>query len=188
MLSIREKVFETNSSSVHSLTLVSKEQYDEWQEGKVYFINGYDRFIKPEELYDFVKNEITTKYLEEYEKKAELRSYEAERKKAIEYCFANMSKEEFDSIFVELMDEANGYMGYDLFDEYYEERPSCKKEDMSKASKKGIVVEMVETALDEGIATFDGWWEDVSNHYETYEQSQTFGDNTVVAFGYYGHD
>lgn len=35
MLQIRRGVFETNSSSVHSLTMCSKEEYKKWENGEV---------------------------------------------------------------------------------------------------------------------------------------------------------
>ena len=34
---IRRSVFETNSSSVHSLTICSKEEFQDWKDGKVFF-------------------------------------------------------------------------------------------------------------------------------------------------------
>ena len=36
MIQIRRNVFETNSSSTHSITLCSVEDYNAWQEGKMY--------------------------------------------------------------------------------------------------------------------------------------------------------
>ena len=49
MLNVRHGVFETNSSSTHSITVCSKSQYDEWARGDVYFndcwYGGKDKFI-----------------------------------------------------------------------------------------------------------------------------------------------
>ena len=39
---IRRGVFETNSSSTHSLTMTSKEEYDKWQSGELVF-NEWDK-------------------------------------------------------------------------------------------------------------------------------------------------
>lgn len=36
MLNIRHGVFETNSSSVHSLTMCSGKQMQDWKDGKIY--------------------------------------------------------------------------------------------------------------------------------------------------------
>lgn len=40
MLQIRRNVFETNSSSTHSITMCSKDDYDRWAHGEVY-LNEY---------------------------------------------------------------------------------------------------------------------------------------------------
>lgn len=37
MRTIRRGVFETNSSSVHSMTMCSKSEYDKWKNGEVYY-------------------------------------------------------------------------------------------------------------------------------------------------------
>lgn len=44
---IRNSVFETNSSSVHSLTMCTEDEYKKWENGEVWF-NSYKRkFISP---------------------------------------------------------------------------------------------------------------------------------------------
>lgn len=48
MLQIRRNVFETNSSSTHSLTMCSKDEYDAWINGEVYF-DWYNNFVSKEE-------------------------------------------------------------------------------------------------------------------------------------------
>lgn len=40
MLQIRHGVFETNSSSTHSITLCKKSEYDAWKRGEVYLNNN----------------------------------------------------------------------------------------------------------------------------------------------------
>lgn len=58
MLQIRHGVFETNSSSTHSLTLCKKSEYDAWNRGEVYLNdawwsrdleNGDKKFLTKEE-------------------------------------------------------------------------------------------------------------------------------------------
>lgn len=49
MKSIRRNVFETNSSSTHSMSICTKEDYDNWKKGKVYFDSGNNKFITREE-------------------------------------------------------------------------------------------------------------------------------------------
>lgn len=41
MLQIRSNVFETNSSSTHSITMCLKDDYDLWESGKVYLNDGW---------------------------------------------------------------------------------------------------------------------------------------------------
>ena len=59
MKSIRRGVFETNSSSTHSLTMCSKEDYDKWEKGEVLLDEGYraeKQFITKEEAIEKLKN------------------------------------------------------------------------------------------------------------------------------------
>lgn len=51
---IRRNVFETNSSSIHSLTMVNEEEYNRWQRGEIYIDEG-DNFYTPEEVLEKVK-------------------------------------------------------------------------------------------------------------------------------------
>lgn len=43
-------VFETNSSSTHSLTICTQEEYDNWIAGKLFLDTGLDIFINDEKL------------------------------------------------------------------------------------------------------------------------------------------
>jgi hypothetical protein len=47
---IRRGVFETNSSSTHSMTIVDAEDFDAWRRGEVYFDRYEDVFIKAEDV------------------------------------------------------------------------------------------------------------------------------------------
>lgn len=49
MQQIRRNVFETNSSSTHSLTMVDKSDFLKWKKGMLYF-NGYDSFLTYDEV------------------------------------------------------------------------------------------------------------------------------------------
>lgn len=52
---IRRGVFETNSSSVHTLTMCSGEEYKKWQSGEVLYWRDADAFNTREEIIDFLK-------------------------------------------------------------------------------------------------------------------------------------
>lgn len=48
--SVRSHVFETNSSSVHSLTMCSEEQFNRWKSGELLFDEWSDSFQDPVKL------------------------------------------------------------------------------------------------------------------------------------------
>lgn len=56
MKQIRRGVFETNSSSVHSITMCSKEEYDKWNSGEVLYWGDADKFGTREEIIEELKN------------------------------------------------------------------------------------------------------------------------------------
>ena len=41
MIQVRGKVFETNSSSTHSITMCTENEFDAWRNGKLYLNNGW---------------------------------------------------------------------------------------------------------------------------------------------------
>ena len=47
---IRRGVFESNSSSTHSLTMCSEEEFEQWKNGKVLFDEDGETFVKASEL------------------------------------------------------------------------------------------------------------------------------------------
>lgn len=52
---IRRGVFETNSSSVHSITMCSQDEYSKWESGELLFNRDSECFVKREEAIDNVK-------------------------------------------------------------------------------------------------------------------------------------
>ena len=94
---IRYGVFETNSSSTHSMTICTKEEYDKWVKGELLFSRWGEEFANPEDndtLTNAEKEVVKEKYnnkkqrfwkdWEELsnEEKEELYSEEIERKKS----------------------------------------------------------------------------------------------------------
>ena len=61
MIKIRYGVFETNSSSVHSLIMCNDDEYKKFMNNELLYDNWYDEFISREEaldrLYENVKND-----------------------------------------------------------------------------------------------------------------------------------
>lgn len=63
-IQVRRGVFETNSSSTHSLTMCMKEDYDKWKAGEVYLNDSWS--IKTEG--QFATKEEAIKAIEQYTK------------------------------------------------------------------------------------------------------------------------
>lgn len=58
---IRRGVFETNSSSTHSLTMCMKSEFDQWKNGEVYLNERtglHPKFVPKEEVIDILKDKI----------------------------------------------------------------------------------------------------------------------------------
>lgn len=59
---IRRGVFETNSSSTHSLTMCTEEQFEDWKNGKLLFNVWDDEFVKVNELTDQDRQDAKEEY------------------------------------------------------------------------------------------------------------------------------
>ena len=62
MIQIRHNVFETNSSSTHSITMCLKSEYTEWKKDKLYFVNYYSvdkKFLTWDELIELIKKPMS---------------------------------------------------------------------------------------------------------------------------------
>ena len=60
---IRLGVFETNSSSTHTMVIMSEEEYDKWKKGELLKYRWEDKFITKEE-----NDEIIKRLVEDYAK------------------------------------------------------------------------------------------------------------------------
>lgn len=65
MKQIRRGVFETNSSSTHSLTICTEDQYNDWKAGKIFYDAYQEEFIDKVQLTDREK-EMAKKHYKEY--------------------------------------------------------------------------------------------------------------------------
>lgn len=50
---IRSNIFETNSSSTHSITLCTADDIIKWKSGELFYIRDDEEFIKKEDLHDY---------------------------------------------------------------------------------------------------------------------------------------
>jgi hypothetical protein len=67
MKQIRRNVFETNSSSTHSITMCSQSQFDDWKAGKVLFDYWKEVFVKAKEMTEEDKEAARDEYKKLYE-------------------------------------------------------------------------------------------------------------------------
>ena len=58
MKSIRRNIFETNSSSTHSLTICSRADFEDWKKGVLVFRRHQDQFVPIDEAIDEVKERV----------------------------------------------------------------------------------------------------------------------------------
>lgn len=59
---VRRGVFETNSSSTHSLTMCSENEFESWKNGEVLFDRYKDEFVTAKPLSDSEKEEAKSDY------------------------------------------------------------------------------------------------------------------------------
>lgn len=62
---IRLGVFETNSSSTHTMVIMSEEEYDKWRKGELLKYRWEDKFITKEENDEIIKR-LVEDYAKEY--------------------------------------------------------------------------------------------------------------------------
>lgn len=111
---IRQGVFETNSSSTHSLTMCSENDYNKWVRGELMFDTYNDKLVE-------MKIEIS-----EYDK-IEARNYYESVKSKYWKSWNQLSEEEVNDWYDKYMDEHHSidryrYNTYDeFFDGYLEE-------------------------------------------------------------------
>ena len=100
MKQIRRGVFETNSSSVHSITMCMKSDYDKWVAGEFY----WDRWN-----HEFVSKEHVDKFIEEV--RNDFRDYEPD------YI---QGDEEWEKKFLRYLNDDNQYYSCERFNDEIE--------------------------------------------------------------------
>lgn len=61
-IEIRQGVFETNSSSVHSMVIMPEKQYAEWEKGELYYCNDDGKLYTLKEVLDMFDKNRQNKY------------------------------------------------------------------------------------------------------------------------------
>lgn len=118
MRQIRKNVFETNSSSTHSLTMCTKEEYDNWKNGKLLFDSYYKKFVPSLELTKVDFEEAEDNYesnKQKYQKNWNQLTKEEQEEYTLEYIKENKSMDEIVT-YPEWLDR-NNYL-YTFYKEY----------------------------------------------------------------------
>jgi len=74
MIKIRQNIFETNSSSTHSLIIAMEEEYNAWEKGDLLFDEENNKFIKSEDATEVLEKQrydYLIDYLEENSQRIE---------------------------------------------------------------------------------------------------------------------
>ena len=111
---IRFGVFETNSSSVHSLTMASSEEFNKWNSGELYYWGG--SFYTREECIQELKEEPWFKDVDWGNEEKVNEIFSNERILTYEDFFENLEHETFCDSYTTASGEevvAFGYFGFD---------------------------------------------------------------------------
>lgn len=110
MKQVRRGVFETNSSSTHTLTICSKEEYEGWQRGEL--------------IYDSYKNKLVDKDSVNVFSETDIIKYYNIKKEQFWKDWDQLSeeeKDEFRSIYHKRFDRSDTYLDCRNYDIYYED-------------------------------------------------------------------
>lgn len=56
IINIRQGIFETNSSSTHSICILSQEDFDNWENNQLYFDENSKKFLTYDEVKEFLQS------------------------------------------------------------------------------------------------------------------------------------
>lgn len=159
---IRRKTFETNSSSTHSITICTADEFEKFTNGELLFIKDEQKFLKPEEVETFYREEaLMNRFDVRYDRLKSTVSY-----KDTTLSFDNWKDEKKAS--------------RKLLDMYSEDLDTITEEEIEDIKENDY---WTESPID-----YDTYCECIED-YEWYDKSYTTetGDK-IVAFGYYGYD
>lgn len=92
---IRQGLFETNSSSTHTITVVDAEDFENWKKGKVWYNTNEEKFLPIDEAIEENIKTIEADYLESDEKLPESFKEKYRELKSFEEAFRE-TEDDFD--------------------------------------------------------------------------------------------
>lgn len=133
---VRQGVFETNSSSTHTLTICSKDDFDKWKHGEVFWLDNdcgklqtNKSFVTPEEL-----EELTEKYNEEEQKRIDSGDKFA---KVLDMDKVLNERRDYDSYYVSYWDTERSSLEAYTMDDWYARNSDLETYSRSFTSPSG---------------------------------------------------
>lgn len=116
-LQIRQGLFETNSSSTHTITIVDAEDFENWENGKVWYNEDEDKFLPVDEAIEENIKTIESDYIESDEKLPESFKEKYRELKNLEEALEETEDDfEFDLDYDDLRWEYEGfYISHDFW-------------------------------------------------------------------------
>lgn len=160
---VRQSIFETNSSSTHSLTMCMKETYEKWRKGELFFMQDDNTFCTPEERktmmkQSVIKHRMDSNHIRLEDEDGNFKGYDSHYiYKGVDLPTqeAHFTQENLDEITDEVLKEADDNCEID----YYFDVPVSYEEYMNSL--------------------------DLESYYEEFTTPE---NEVVVSFGYYGYD
>lgn len=118
MIKVRRSVFETNSSSTHSITMCTKDQYQDWKDGNVYWSRWSRKFVTKAEIEEQMETQRKS-YFESYPECTEADFIEDFLQDEGYYTFDQYDDIDYEGFYTEFITPAGetvvafGYYGYD---------------------------------------------------------------------------
>jgi hypothetical protein len=114
MKQIRRNVFETNSSSTHSITMCSQSQFEDWKNGKILFDDWNKEFVKAKELTTADKEDAKNEYKRLYEVQSYYKKWEDLSEDEVNKWYGKYYSENCNYDNDDLMTYSDYFNSYDL--------------------------------------------------------------------------
>lgn len=160
---IRHSIFETNSSSTHSLTMCMKDTYDKWVNGELFYFMEDNKFYNDEEHMIMVKKAVIDSQ--------------------IEYSGKRLEDEEGNFIGYDSKYTYKGITTSKKEDHYTQENLDGITDYMIQQAYEDNYISSYDVPM--SYEEYENYISDYESYYEAFE---TPDNEIVVGFGYYGQD
>ena len=162
-------------SSTHSLTIVSKEEYEDFVDGKKLWNPETEGISSLDDIYKTVVedgNEIVS---------PEDKWSTKEEKERVAKLLKIVTKDVFDANIANLLKKTDGTLNSKVWK---------NRDDLYLTDDEKNIFELLNFIFDSGLYDEEGYYELVGNNYnhETFKVNKKIKGTDVVAFGHYGYD